>query len=150
MTENRELRFFIDLILELIEWIRDIDIRNSIALYADNVMMVILLHEFVALHVIVEKDGDDDASLDENLELSIECDFMDLGDIEFFEPTPNFVHGKRLHILREDLEKGSPELRHAKTFCSKIVAKLCGSGCFQFHTSSTITQLSCVCKNPCL
>lgn len=148
MTENRELRFLINLVFERIKRIRDVDVGNSIAFYADNVMMVILFHEFVTLHVIMEKDGDDDASLDENLKLSIECDFMDLGDIEFFEPTPNFVHGKRLHILREDLEKRFPKLRHAESFSSEIVAKLCGYGCFQFHTSSTITQLSCVCKTP--
>ena len=150
MTENRELGFLINLVFERIKRIRDVDVGDSIAFDADDVVMVILFDEFVALHVIMEKDGNDDAGFDENPELSIECDFMDLRDIEFFEPTPNFVHGKRLHILREDLEKRFPKLRHAKSFSSEIVSKLCGSGCFQFHTSSTITQLSCVCKTPCL
>lgn len=127
MTENSELGLFINFFLEFIEWICDIDVGNRIAFDTHDVMMVILFHEFVALNVIMEVDGNDDASLDENLKLSIECDFVDLGYIEFLEPTPNFIHGKWLRILREDLEKCSAKLRHTKTFSSEFISKLSGS-----------------------
>lgn len=71
MTENSELRLFINAILEFVERIGNVDIGDCIAFDADDVMVVILFHEFVTLDVIMEIDGRDDALLREEIEFPI-------------------------------------------------------------------------------
>ncbi len=145
MTQNSEFRFFLNLALRIGKVIANIDIGHGFALNADDVVMVVLFDGFVSQNLIMEMDGVNDGGVDEEIEFSIECDFVDR-EVVFFQERQDFVCRKRLHSMREDLEKCASKLRHTKSACSKLVSNLTGFRSFFNHTPTILTQLSCVSK----